>query len=98
MGNMMINCPSVTITATTTSSRVAYPNNANSFLNVRIYNAGPSVVYIKSGDSTVAAAVGDCFIAPGAIEGFTKGGYDTHIAALATSGSALLYIQVGGGE
>lgn len=54
-------------------------------LNVRIYNAGSAVAYVRFGDSSITATTAKVPIPPGAVEIFAFGGC-THIAAIADTG------------
>ena len=86
-----INTPTATISGTTSSARVAYPVNSDF---VRVMNAGTTVAYVRSGDSTVVAAAGTGQFIRGASDTvFRRDRNDTHIAAIMVSGSATIYIS-----
>ena len=95
---MHVNNPSVTLSAnSSTSASVAFPTRRPAGLNIKVYNSGNTPVYIRSGISSVAAAAGDGFVSPNAVEVFRLSDGDTHLAALTAGGSAILYIQMGAG-
>ena len=86
------NQASATISATTSSARTAYPNPSN-FNGVGVYNSGTVVVFVKSGDSSVAATTSDQFVAPGEAVEFKRNSQDTHLAAITGSGTATVYFS-----
>jgi hypothetical protein len=86
-----INTPTATISGTTSSVRVAYPVNSDF---VRVFNAGTTVAYVRSGDSNVVAAAGTGQFVPNTKSTiFRRDRNDTHIAAIMVSGSATIYIS-----
>lgn len=86
-----VNAPSATISASTTSARVAYPIANQKY--VRILNDATAVAYARSGDSTVLAAAGTGqFIHGNKSTIFYRDPNDTHIAVILVSGSGTVYI------
>lgn len=86
-----INQPSATISATTTSARVAYPADSDF---VRVLNDGTTVAYLRSGDSTVVAAAGTGqFLHGNKNTVFRRDRNHTHIAAIMVSGTGTIYIS-----
>ena len=87
-----INAPSETISATTTTARVAYPISGKKF--VRVFNEGTTTVWLASGDSTITAvAKSGQFLPGGKSAVFQHNENDTHIAALMASGTATIYVS-----
>lgn len=80
---------SATISATTSSSRTAYPVSGNVYY--RVYNSGTVPVYIRSGDSSVAATNTDQFVPSGSTIVIIRDVADTNLAALASSTTATVY-------
>lgn len=98
LNSFPLNAPTAPISATQASSRVAIPGTEGG-KTLRICNAGSAWAFAKGGDSTVVAATTDTPLGPGAIETFTLGSGDTHIAAICATGqSAALFIQRGIGQ
>lgn len=95
----------VKITATTGGAdRAALKKMPTGKVQVEIYNSGTVVVFIRKGiDATVTASSSnpDKPIAPGAMEVLTLNNSPsapiTHIAVVAASGTADVYITVGAG-
>ena len=86
-----INNPSATISATTTSARVAYPADTDF---VRVLNDGAAVAWLRSGDSSVTAAAGTGqFLHQNKSTIFRRNRNDTHIAAVMVSGTGTIYIS-----
>ncbi len=86
-----INQPSTTISATTTSARVAYPTVSDF---VRVMVEGTTVAHFRSGDSTVVAAAGNGQFLHGNKEAvFRRDRNHTHIAAIMASGTATIHIS-----
>jgi hypothetical protein len=101
-----------TLTVSVTS---ASANNAllraptSGVFQVRVYNAGSALVFIRFGEvtvnsagtvdlaTTVAATTADIPIAAGNTETFTVDSGTTRIAALTASGTATLYVTTGEG-
>lgn len=84
--------PTVTLAATTTTSRVALPSR-----NVRFHNGGSATVFVRFGDSTVTAAVTNAMPIPaGGVEMFCHADA-THIAAIYASGTGTIYVTPGEG-
>jgi hypothetical protein len=88
-----INTPSTSLACTTSTGRTAYPVAAANAAYVRIYNAGTVPVFVESGSSSVNATTSDGFLAPGAIEVFSKNPNDTNLACITATGSATIYFQ-----
>lgn len=93
----------VKVVADTNSERVAvssgFPATGN--YQIRLYNAGAGVVFVKPGIVTTDASADDLPVPPGAVEVITVSSTTTapitHIAALTLSGTADLYITPGSG-
>lgn len=87
-----VNQPSASISASTSSARTAYP--ADSRKNgVRVYNAGSVAVFVKSGDSSVAATTAGQPVLPGQDREFIRDPKDTHLAAITASSTATVYFS-----
>jgi hypothetical protein len=87
----------VSLTATTSSSRVALSHSGRPY-DVRLYNAGSVVVFVEFGDSTVAAATATGMpIAPGTVEAFSLPPSATHMAGITSSSTAAIYVTLGYG-
>ena len=84
----------VTLSATTTTSRVAI-SGSDSPGEYRVYNAGTVAVFIRTGNSSVNAVVTDMPLAPGALEVLTLRG--THVAGITASGTASVSFTPGDG-
>lgn len=94
----------IKISATTTSANQALKRMPTGKAQIRVYNAGTTLAFIRKGtDSNVAASASnpDLPIAPGAIEVLTLNNRErtpiTHIAAVFASGSGDVYVTVGDG-
>jgi hypothetical protein len=87
-----VNTPSASISGTTSSARTAYPVTPSTG-GVRIYNSGAVAVFVKSGDSSVAAATTDQFVGPGQTVLFARNPRDTHLAAITASSTATVYFN-----
>lgn len=98
---LWIDDATTTISVSTTSANGALlkaPNGSD--FQIRVYNAGTVPVFIQKGaNSTVTATTADLPLAPGALEVLTvrntAANPTTHIAAIAASGTATLYITTG---
>lgn len=86
-----VNAPSASISATTSSARSAYP--AGDSDGVCVYNAGSVPIFIKSGDSSVAAATSDNFVPAGQFRVLARNPRDTHLAAITASSTATVYFN-----
>lgn len=86
-----------TIPATTTSANVAFSTNAGN--DLRIFNSGTSVAFVKwgHGAAQVATSTTGLPIAPGATEVVYSGGIN-NVAAIVTAGSANVYVARGEGS
>jgi hypothetical protein len=93
---MHINAPTVSISVTSSTGRVAY--GALNSPGIIITDSGAADIFCKSGDSTITAAVTDTIIKTGTVQSFTKSPVDTHIACITASGTATAYIQTGTGD
>lgn len=90
--------PTVTHSITNATSRVAIAQAATLTERVvRVVNPSANTVFIKSGDSTVTAAVTDTPVRPAESVTFSLPNNDhTHIAAIAgVAGPSVVYYQVG---
>lgn len=87
--------PTVTHSITNASSRVAIPSLTERV--VRVVNPSANTIFLKSGDSTVAAAITDTPIRSGETATFSiPDNSHTHIAAIAgAAGPSVAYYQVG---
>lgn len=87
-----VNNANATISATTTSARVAYPDSNTQF--VRVFVDGTTTAVLKTGDSTVTATLnGGTPIGGGKSAVLAKGINDTHLAAIMASGTATVWVQ-----
>ena len=97
---MNINDPTVTISASSTSSRVAYGRAVSS--RIVVSNAGTKGGYLVSGSSTVTASVADgnkTYLPAGIMATYSKTATDTYIAAVCAAGETTTFkIQVGEGN
>lgn len=82
-----------TIAVTTTSAGQAIDLTSES---LRIHNKGPSDVFVKFGVDPVTATNADMHIAPGAIETFSKDGFQ-YMAAICETGTSTLRVSAGMG-
>lgn len=90
------------ISATTSSANGALKRMPTGVTQLRVYNAGTTLAFIRKGtDSTVFAAATDLPIAPGELEVLTLQNNPaspiTHIAAIFATGSGDVYVTVGSG-
>ena len=91
----------VTISATSSTSTTALTSPAKGLFQVRLYNAGTKVVFVRFGTSgSVVAAITDIPIPPGALEVMSLEGNTsapiTHIAAIcAATETTTLYVTTG---
>lgn len=85
----------VSISASTSTGRVALPTTGN--LTIRVYNGTSALAFIKFGDSTVEAAATDTPIPAGIPCGFTPPANATHVAAILASGTGTVYFTAGSG-
>lgn len=86
----------VNVTGAASSARVSL--GAASKFQVRLYNSGSVTAFIEFGDSTVAAAVATGFPLPaGQVEVFTIPQSTTHMAAITSTGTAVVYASLGMG-
>ncbi len=94
MDVMDINDITKTLTATSSTTSVNLGAKSN---YISVYNAGTALVYVKTGNNAVEAAVGDGFVPPGMMLSFRKEAADTYLAALSTGSDCDLFIQIGKG-
>jgi hypothetical protein len=93
----------VSIAATTAGTdRAALAKLPTGKVQIRLYNAGAGIVFIRKGaDATATASVADLPIAPGSVEILTLSNNPaspiTYIAAISASGSNTLYVTTGAG-
>jgi hypothetical protein len=87
----------LSISAGTGSTRIAL-SGGGSF---RVYNAGTGAAFIQFGNSSVAASVAGGFpLAPGAVEVITppiSASNSTHVAAITSTGTSIVYFTAGEG-
>lgn len=89
--------PTVNVAATTTTGNVAINKPEGASCQVEIYNSGSVPVFVKKGDSTVAATTAGRPVAPGATILDSIGAGVTHFAAITASGTATVYFTTGEG-
>lgn len=65
---------------------------------IRVYNAGGSLAFLRTGIGAQTAVTTDIPIPPGVVEVFSVPANHTHAAAICASGSATLYITAGKGQ
>jgi hypothetical protein len=88
----------VNIAATATSASVTLSDSATNSSNMRVYNAGPSTVFLRVGVAAqTASATADMPIPAGGVENFYKGKADTVAAVCASGGTATVYLTPGEG-
>jgi len=89
------------IAVTTSSASAAIKQQPTGAHQIRLFNAGSATVFWAAGSAGVSAAVTDIPLPSGAIEVVTltntNGGAATHVAAIAASGTATLYLTTGQG-
>lgn len=82
---------------TTTSATTAVVSDNYKAGSVRVYNSGPSTVFMKFGDSNVTVTVDNGVPVPsGAVEVYSLLRI-THIACITASGTATIYFTPGEG-
>lgn len=101
MSLININAPVARISAGPATANAAFANpfNAGAPNTIEIVNESDVIIYVKTGNSSVVATTSDRGILPGTDQVFTRNATDTHIAALAASGSSKsIAIYSGPGE
>lgn len=96
----LMNSAQTTIASNTPAVRGAYvPDGSGqaSGNSVRVINPSDTLVFVRSGDSTVVAAATDCPIRPLSEAILAKNPGDTHISAYNATGAKTIYVQVGSG-
>lgn len=81
----------LTATVVTASATIDKFSNA-----CRVYNAGPSMAFIRFSTGAASALTTDMPLPAGSVETFTKGSADT-VAAICAAGTASLYFTNGEG-
>lgn len=95
-----VNSPNISIASNTSSVRGAYipdGSGAASGNTVRVVNPSDTMVFVKSGDVTVAADVTSCPVRPLSEVLLSKNPGDTHMGAYNATGAKTIYVQVGSG-
>lgn len=88
----------ISISATATSGSANFTNTTSELgSQVRVYNAGPNVAFVRFGPASPTAVTTDIPIAPGSIELFHKGGAVGTAAICATGQTATVYFTAGEG-
>lgn len=87
----------VNITATNVTSRVALGGQSGATRAVRVANRGSADAFIEFGSSTVTAATTTGMILPAGQTEVFEPGACTHMAAITSAGTALLYATSGVG-
>jgi hypothetical protein len=89
------------IAVTTSNARAAIKQQPTGAHQLRLFNAGTATAFWTFGDGAVTAATTDIPLPSGAIEVVTipnaTNAPTTHIAAIAASGTATLYLTTGQG-
>lgn len=96
MNNLFTPAATVNVAASTTSARQTLSGAGGS---LRIHNAGTTLAFVATGDSTIEAAAASSTPVPaGAVEiiGIPPG--HTHAAAILASGTGTVYFTRGEGE
>ena len=78
------------------ASRVALKRSGNEAAHVRLYNPGPSLLFVRFGDETVTASTADLPLPAGAVEVLDATGA-SHVDAVTASGATTLYATCGKG-
>jgi hypothetical protein len=87
--------PTVTLAVTATTAKVQVQPSGNN-KSIRVFNSGTVPVFIACGDSAITATTAAGMpIAPGTVE--IIGCTVTHIAGIAASGTASVYLTPGNG-
>jgi hypothetical protein len=89
-----VNTPSVTLSVTSASGRVALPDGAGPKNGLVIINTGANPVFLQTGDSTITAASdGTCIcVHPNWPRVLEKNVKHTHLAGIATTGTNVIYV------
>lgn len=78
------------------ANRMILKRAGNEAAHVRLYNPGPSVLFVRFGDSTVTATTADLPLPVGAVEVLDATGA-SHVDAVTASGTSILYATCGKG-
>jgi len=92
-----INNPTVSLTASSTTSSVALPAHVSSHILIDNSFAGALDCYVKSGLSDVVAAVTDLHIACNEKATYEIDPSHTHVAAITSTGTTVLKLVKGNG-
>lgn len=90
----------VSITAGAASASVALTNTGEggATREIRIHNSGVNIVFLDFGNAAVAAAAATGMpVAPGATEKISLAAGCTHVAAIAPTGTPVVYFTSGRG-
>lgn len=85
--------PTVSISATTNSASADLKGAGT----IRVYNAGPATVFVRTAKDTATAVATDTPIPAGAIETFSVSPSHNKIAAITSAGTATVYVTEGTG-
>jgi len=89
------------IAVTTSSASAAIKQQPTGAHQLRLFNAGSATVFWATGNAAESAAITDIPLPSGAVEvvtlANTTGSAATHVAAIAASGTATLYVTTGQG-
>jgi len=102
MGYIQTNSPTILLAATSSSGSITIPEHSRNTREVVIYNAGSVDVFITSGTGSATAAVPTSTISNNvpipAGQSYTMNKMPDHnvIAAITSTGTANVYITVGG--
>lgn len=66
--------------------------------NIRIFNDGPNVAFVRWGIGTQTAVLTDMILAIGALENFDKGQANSIAIITSAAGSAIVYVTPGEGQ
>lgn len=96
---MSIKAPAATISASTTTARVALTPAGSSARYIRVVNnSATSGVYVNGGDSSVTATAANICLAPFESAVFERDpNTDSNVAALLISGTAIISCSLVGG-
>lgn len=86
---------STSISATGTTASATVPAEAP---QLRVFNLGPSTIFVRWGVGAQTAVATDMAIPAGVVEMFHKGNADTVAAICGSGGTATVYLTPGVGE
>lgn len=95
--NFPINCPAIWQPTATTTSQRQQIDPRGAWPDVFIYNPGPNIVRVRSGNASVTADATSMPILAGEKGAYTKG-TDTHLAVISPDGNQAIEVYIGSGS